>query len=138
MAITQAFCNQAKLDYLNGLISSGHTFKMALYTSTATLDATTTTYTSTNEAVGAGYTTGGLTLAGYSSSLSGSTAYITWTTNPAIPTASLTARGAMIYDSSYSNRSIAILNFGADYTATSGSFTINLPAPGSTAIISIT
>lgn len=137
MAISQNFCSLAKLDYLNGNISSSHTFKMALYTSAASLDATTTTYSATNEASGLGYSAGGITLSGYSSSLSAGVANLTWTTNPSIPTASLTARGAMIYDASFNNRAIAILDFGADYTATSGSFTVNLPAPGATAIIRI-
>ena len=137
MAISSAFTNAAKLDYLNGNISGSHTFKMALYTSAASLDATTTTYSATNEAVGAGYTAGGITLTGYSSSLTAGVANLTWTTNPTLPTASITAHGAMIYDSTFNNRAIAVLDFGADYTATSGSFTVNLPAPGATAIIRI-
>jgi hypothetical protein len=64
MAITQAFCNQAKLDFINGVIQPGDTFRIALYTSAATLDATTLVYTATSEAVGAGYVAKGLLLAG--------------------------------------------------------------------------
>lgn len=136
MAINQFFCNQAKLDYLNGNVSGTDTFKLALFTSAATLDSGTTVYSSANEAIGAGYTAGGLTLAGYSSSLVAGVANVTWT-NPTIATASLTARGAMIWNSTRASRSVAILDFGADYTATSGSFTVNLPAAGATAVIRI-
>jgi hypothetical protein len=136
MAITQAFCNQAKLDFINGVIQPGDTFRIALYTSAATLDATTLVYTATSEAVGAGYVAKGLLLAGFSSSLTSGVANINWT-NPTIPTASLTARGAMIYCETRASRSIAIIDFGADYTATSGSFTINLPTPGNSGIVRI-
>jgi hypothetical protein len=102
MAITQAFCNQAKLDFLAGVHLAADVYKIALYTSAATLDKTTTAYTATNEvANGNGYTTGGMTLPGYASALSGDTAYISFT-NAVWAAASFTARGAMIYNSSRS------------------------------------
>jgi hypothetical protein len=101
--------------------------KMALYTSAATLDATTTAYTTSNEVVGTGYTAGGNTLASPTVSTSGTTAYVdfadtSWTS------ATITARGALIYNSSKSNKAIAVLDFGSDKTATAGTFTVQMPA----------
>jgi hypothetical protein len=101
--------------------------KMALYTSAATLDATTTAYTTSDEVVGVGYTAGGNTLASPTISTSGTTAYVdfadtSWTS------ATITARGALIYNSSKSNKAIAVLDFGSDKTATAGTFTVQMPA----------
>lgn len=138
MAITQAFCTSAKADFLSGTIDlDAHTIKIALYTSTATLDASTTAYTTTNEVVGTGYTAGGNTLTGATVSTSGTTAFVdfndtTWAT------ATITARGALIYDASASNKAIAVLDFGADKTSTAGNFTVQFPtADASNAIIRI-
>lgn len=136
MAITQAFCTSAKLGFINGTYQPGDVYKISLYSSAASLDATTTAYTATSEVVGAGYTATGLTLTGFSSSLNAGVASITWT-NPTIPTASLTSRGALIYNVTRASASIAVIDFGADYTATSGSFTINLPTPGNVGIVRI-
>ena len=138
MAITQAFCTSAKADFLSGTIDlDAHTIKIALYTSTATLDASTTAYTTTTEVVGTGYTAGGNTLTGATVSTSGTTAFVdfndtTWAT------ATITARGALIYDASASNKAIAVLDFGADKTSTAGNFTVQFPtADASNAIIRI-
>jgi len=138
MAITQALCTSAKADFLGGVIDlDTDVMKIALYTSSATLDATTTAYSATNEVVGAGYTAGGNTLTGATISTSGTTAFVdfsdtTWTT------ATITARGALIYDSSKSNKAVAVLDFGADKTSTSGDFTVQFPANDATnAIIRI-
>lgn len=138
MAITQAFCTSAKADFLSGTIDlDAHTIKIALYTSTATLSAATTAYTTTNEVVGTGYTAGGNTLTGATVSTSGTTAFVdfndtTWAT------ATITARGALIYDASASNKAIAVLDFGADKTSTAGNFTVQFPtADASNAIIRI-
>ena len=138
MAITQAFCTSAKADFLSGTIDlDAHTIKIALYTSTATLDASTTAYTTTNEVVGTGYTAGGNTLTGATVSTSGTTAFVdfndtTWAT------ATITARGALIYDASASNKAIAVLDFGADKTSTAGNFTVQFPTADATnAIIRI-
>lgn len=127
MAITQAFPNQAKLDALQALCPSGNTYKMALYTSTATLDKTTTVYSATNEASGTGYTAGGATLTGYSASLSGDSAVLTFT-SPTWASSSITARGAIIYDSTNGNKARAVIDFGANVTSTNGTFTVTLPA----------
>ena len=138
MAITQALCTSAKADFLGGVIDlDTDVMKIALYTSSATLNATTTAYSATNEVVGAGDTAGGNTLTGATINTSGTTAFVdfsdtTWTA------ATITARGALIYDSSKSNKAVAVLDFGADKTSTSGDFTVQFPANDATnAIIRI-
>ena len=105
--------------------------KIALYTSAASLDATTTVYSTSNEVVGVGYSAGGNTLASPTISTSGTTAYVdfadsSWTT------ATITARGALIYNSSKANRAIAVLDFGSDKTSTAGTFTVQMPANNAT------
>lgn len=137
MAITQALCNSYKQEVLGGTHLAADTYKIALFTSAATLDKTTTAYSATNEISGTGYSAGGLTMSGFTTGLSGDTAYIDFTTDPQWTVASLTARGALIYNSSRSNKAVAVLDFGADYTSTNGNFTITLPAAGATAIVRI-
>lgn len=139
MAITQALATSFKVELLQGVHnftpSTGDTFKIALYTSSATLDATTTAYTATNEvANGNGYTTGGATLTNAAVTSTGTSAYIdfddvTWAAS------TITARGALIYNSTDSNKAVAVLSFGQDYSSSSGNFTISFPAPGANAII---
>lgn len=127
-------------DFANG----ADTMKMALYTSSATLDATTTAYSSTNETSGTGYSAGGQALTNVDPTTSGTTAYTdfadeTWST------ASITARGALIYNStpnttsiSVTNPAVVVLDFGADKTSTAGDFTVVFPtADASNAIIRI-
>ena len=136
MASTTAFCTAAKEDYLRGENDAADVFKIALYTSAATHDATTTVYSATNEVSGTGYTAGGVTLAGYASATSGTTAYLDWTTDPQWTGASFTAASALIYNSSNSNAAIAVLDFGGDQTVSSGTFTIQFPtADASNAIL---
>lgn len=139
MAITQAMCTSFKKESWQALhdftASTGHAFKIALYTSSATLDATTTAYSATNEISGTGYTAGGAALSQVTPTTSGTTAFVdfadvSWTT------ASFTARGALIYNSTNSNRAVAVLDFGADKTVSSGTFTIVFPtADASNAIL---
>lgn len=141
MAITQSIAASFKQELLAGIHdfteSTGDTFKIALYTSSATLDSSTTAYSSTNEVVGDGYTAGGgeLVIATGSPFLSGTVAFIdfddyTWTT------ATISAAGALIYNSSKSNKAIAILSFGGTYSSTAGDFTISFPAAtSSTAVL---
>lgn len=138
MAITQAFCTSAKADFLGGVHDlDTDTIKMALYTSDATLDASTTAYSSTNEVVGTGYTAGGLTLTGASISVDGTTAIVDFS-DPTWSSATITARGALIYNASKSNKAIAVFDFGGDKTSTNGNFTVILPTPAAaTAIIRI-
>lgn len=141
MAITQAMTTSFKQELMEGVHDfTTDTFKIALYTSSATLDATTTAYSATNEVSGTGYTAGGntLTVTGGAVSTSGTTAYIdfadtTWST------ATITARGAVIYNSSaVGNPAVAVLDFGADKTSTAGDFTVSFPtADASNAIVRI-
>ena len=100
--------------------------KMALYTAAADLSQATTAYTPTGEISGTGYISGGIPLTGVQVLLSGTTAYVVFD-NPVWPNASFVCRGALIYNSSEANRAIAVLDFGADKTA-SGTFTVQLPA----------
>jgi len=143
MAITQAMVTSFKVGILDGTFdfSSGtsQVFKIALYTSSATLDATTTAYSVTNEVSGTGYSAGGETLVIATNPTSSSTtAYldfddVTWST------ATITARGALIYlADGGTNPAVAVLDFGADKTSTAGDFTIVFPAAdASNAIIRI-
>jgi hypothetical protein len=124
-----------KVDILNGdqdlLVD---TLKIALYTSAANLDATTTAYTTSGEVSGAGYTAGGNVLTGTTVSSSGTTAFVSFT-NSSWGSATFTARGALIYNSSQSNKSIAVLDFGTDQAVSSGTFTIQFPTANATSAI---
>jgi|TARA_R100000963_G_C4639889_1_gene103585 hypothetical protein len=157
MAITTAMATSFKSELLQGIhnfhngsgggttttTGTGNTFKIALYTSSATLAASTTAYATTNEvsATGTNYTAGGNTLTNVDPSTSGTTA-LTDFADTTWSTASLTARGALIYNSSTTagsaNRAVCSLDFGADKTSTSGDFTVQFPAAdASNAIIRI-
>jgi hypothetical protein len=139
MAITQAMCTSFKVDLLEGDQDFDvDTFKIALYTSSATLDASTTAYSATNEVSGTGYIAGGNTLTvSTTPTSSGTTAYISFS-NTTWSTATITARGALIYNSSKANAAVAVLDFGSDKTSTAGDFTIQFPtADASNAIIRI-
>ena len=155
MAITTAMATSFKSELLQGIhnfhngsgggttttTGTGNTFKIALYTSSATMSASTTAYATTNEVSGTGYTAGGNTLTNVDPTTSGTTALTdfadtTWSSS------SITARGALIYNSSTTagsaNRAVAVLDFGADKTSTSGDFTVQFPAAdASNAIIRI-
>ena len=133
MAISQAMATSFKVGILNGTFdfsaTTSQTFYIALYTNAATLDATTTTYTTVNEIAGTGYTAGGKLLAISQVPTSTSTTAFLDFTDITWPTASFTARGALIYlNNAGTNPAVAVLNFGADKTATSGDFTIVFPA----------
>ena len=138
MAITQAMCTQFKRDVMLGLHDlDTDTIKIALYTSSATLNATTTAYATTNEVSGAGYTAGGVTLAN-ASVINNSTSGCFDSDDPSWTSATFTARGALIYnDTTAGNNSVAVLDFGGDFTVSSGTFRVVFPAPGATAIIRI-
>lgn len=143
MAITQAMVTSFKVGVLNGTFDFGtgttQVFKIALFTSAATLDAATTAYSAINEVSGTGYTAGGNTLTILANPAStGTTAFLdfadtTW------PSATITARGALIYlADGVTNPAVAVLDFGADKTSTAGDFTIVFPAAdASNAIIRI-
>lgn len=135
MAITTAISNQAKQDFIDGVHASGDTYMMALYSASATLDATTTTYSPTNEVSGAGYTAGGQALTGRASSMSSGTGYVSWN-NPTWASSTISARGCMIYNASKSNKVLAVFDFGALVSSTNGNFVVQLPvAAPATAII---
>ena len=137
MAITQAMCTSFKaeiLDEQHDLVAD--TIKIALFTSSASLGAATTAYSTSNEVSGTGYSSGGETLTSKVVTTTGTTAYFdaddpTWTS------ASFTARGALIYNSTNSDKAIAVLDFGGDFTVSSGTFKIVFPAAGANAIIRI-
>lgn len=136
MAITQAICTSFKSELLGGIHDlDTDVIKMALFTSSATLSAATTAYAATNEASGTGYTAGGETMTTLTIATDGTTAYfdaddVQWTSS------TFTCRGALIYNSSKSNRAICVLDFGSDVGVSSGTFTVQLPAPGgSTALL---
>lgn len=141
MAISQAMCTSFKQELLTGTHNftngTGDTFKIALFTSSATLGAATTAYSTSNEVSGTGYTAGGNTLTNVTPSSSGTTAFTdfadtTWSS------ATITARGALIYNSTDSNKAVVVLDFGSDKTSTNGDFTIQFPtADASNAIIRI-
>ena len=138
MAITQAMCTSFKEDLFNKLQDlDSDTIKIALYTSSATLNATTTAYATTNEVSGAGYTAGGVTLANSTVDISGTTAYVDFD-NPEWTSATFTARGALIYNDTESDLAIAVLDFGGDFTVAGGTFKIVFPAQtASNAIVRI-
>ena len=150
MAISQAMCTSFKVELLSGghnfnttnvarSANTADTFKIALFTSSATLDATTTAYSSTNEvANGNGYTTGGNTLSiSEVPQASGTTAILDFS-NTTWSAATITANGALIYNSTNSDTAVAVLAFGGDKTSTAGDFTVVFPAfDASNAIIRI-
>lgn len=141
MAISQALCTSFKVELMtathNFTASTGNTFKLALYTSAATLGATTTAYSATNEASGTNYTAGGSSLTNVTPTSSGTTAFTDFA-DLTFSNVTITANGALIYNSSASNKAVCVLAFGADKTATAGNFTIVFPtADASNAIIRI-
>ena len=144
MAITSAVCSSFKQELLQGKhdfdSSGGDTFKIALYTSSATLGAATTDYSATNEITndaGSAYSAGGNTLTSVTPTTSGTTAYCDFA-DTSWSSATFTANGALIYNSSQSDKAVCAIAFGGDKTATNGTFTIQFPtADASNAIIRI-
>ena len=134
MAITQAMCTSFKQECMVGThnltLTTGDVIKVALYTSSATLSSATTAYSTTNEVSGTGYTAGGVTLTNVTPTTSGIVAYASFG-NAAWIGATITARGALIYNSSQANKAIGVLDFDEDKTATAGDFTIQFPTADS-------
>jgi hypothetical protein len=134
MAITQAIANAFKKQLLEGdqsfKSSGGDVFKLALYTSSATLNSSTTAFVTTNEVANTGtYASGGDKLTGQNTSIASGVAIVDFS-DLSFTGVTLTARGAMIYNTSsaVTNATVCVLDFGADKTATSGTFTIQFPA----------
>jgi|TARA_B110000503_G_scaffold67421_1_gene105663 hypothetical protein len=114
-----------------------NSLKLALYTSAASLSDGTTVYTTSNEVVGTGYSAGGVVLTGIDVTTDSSVAVVS-ITDAVVSTATITARGALIYNSSNANKAVAVFDFGADKTSTAGDFTVQFPAAAAaTAIIRI-
>lgn len=147
MAISQSMATSFKVELLDGVHAFGttvargsttpDTFKIALYTSSATLGASTTVYTTSGEVTGTNYTAGGNTLTNVAPTSTGTTAFTdfndtTWAN------ATITARGAMIYNSTQGNKCVAVFDFGSDKTSTDGDFSVIFPtADASNAVIRI-
>ena len=142
MAISQAMCTSFKKELMTAThdftASTGNTFKLALYTSSATLDASTTAYSATNETSGTGYSAGGGTLTNVTPTTSGTTA-LTDFADLTFSSATITANGALIYnDTAAGDPSVVVLAFGSDKSSSAGDFTIQFPtADASNAIIRI-
>lgn len=138
MAISTAMCTSFKSELMSALHDfdnpGGNTFKIALYTSSATLGASTTAYSATDEVTGTGYSAGGNTLTSVSPTTSGTTAYVdfadtTWSNS------TITANGALIYNANSSNAAVVTLAFGSDKSSSNGDFTIVFPTANATAAI---
>jgi len=141
MAFTGNFlCTSFKKEVLEGLHDfnvGANTYKLALYDNNASFTAATTVYTTSNEISGTGYSAGGGTLTNIDPTTSGTTAFIDFA-DLTFSTATITARGALIYNSTNGDRTVCVLDFGADKTSTAGDFTIVFPtADASNAIVRI-
>jgi len=145
MAITNAMCNSFKQELMEAkhsfLASGGHTFKLALFLTSATLSASTATYTNTGEvATGGGYTQGGVSLTNVNPSIDTNTAITDFNPDITWATSTITAGGALIYNftTAPNNRAVAALTFGGDKISSAGDFTVTFPPPAAgTAIIRI-
>ena len=147
MALSQTLATSFKVEILDGIHNFGvgvvrastaaDTFKIALYTATATLNDTTTVYDTTDEVTGAGYTAGGNTLVISQVPTSTNTETVAWLNfaNSSWPSATFSANGALIYNSTQGNKAVAVLNFGSTKTTTNQTFTVTFPASSSSAAI---
>ena len=141
MAISSTLTTSFKKELLeakhNFLASGGNSFKLALYTSSATLGAATTAYSATNEASGTNYSAGGAVLTNINPTSSGTTGFTDFS-DLTFSNATVTARGCLIYNDTNSDSAVASIDFGGDKTSTAGDFTIVFPAAAAdTAIIRI-
>jgi len=130
--MSQVVCNSFKVELFKAIhdftASTGDTFKVALYTSAATLGPATTAYTATNEAVGTGYTAGGANLSSVTPSLIGDTVIVDFA-DVTISTVTLTYSQALIYNSTKANRAVAVFNFGSNRVISGGDLIIQMPTP---------
>ena len=138
MAITNAICTSFKQELLVGTFdftnSTGNTFNLALYTSSATLGASTTAYVTTGESTGTNYSARGAALTNVTPVTSGTTAIVDFA-DLTFGTATVTARGALIFNTSASDKAVCALDFGGDKTSTAGNFTVVFPSPTATGAI---
>ena len=140
MAITQAMCTSFKVEILQAVHNFGptspNTFKIALYTNAANLDASTSAYTSANEVASANYTAGGQALTISTTPTSGgTTAFLSFASPVTWSGVSFTTRGALIYNATEGNKAVAVISFGTDQTVSGGDFNIIFPAATSTTAI---
>jgi hypothetical protein len=147
VALSQTLATSFKVEILDGIHNFGtgvirattaaDTFKIALYTATATLNATTTVYTTDNEVTGTGYTAGGNTLVISQVPTSTNTETVAWLNfeNSSWPGSTFSADGALIYNSTQGNKAVAVLNFGSTKTTTNQTFTVTFPASTSSAAL---
>ena len=130
--MTQAICTSFKSELFtathNFAVSGGHAFKLALYTASATLDATTTVYSATNEVTSANYTAGGFALTNANPSTSGTIIMVTFSANPTWTSVTFTTSQALVYNTTSSNKAVAVLDFGGDQAVVAGNFVVTLPA----------
>jgi hypothetical protein len=137
MAITNAICTSFKQELLVGthnFTNGGNTFNLALYTSSATLGASTTAYVTTGESTGTNYSARGAALTNVTPVTSGTTAIVDFA-DLTFGTATVTARGALIFNTSASDKAVCALDFGGDKTSTAGNFTVVFPSPTATGAI---
>jgi len=137
MAITSAICNSFKQELLvegHNLTNGSDSIKLALYTSSATLGAGSTVYVTTGQATGTNYSAGGQALTNVTPALSGSTAVCDFA-DETFSTATVTARGCLLYNSTNSNKALCAIDFGGDKTSTAGDFTVVFPSATATGAI---
>jgi hypothetical protein len=138
MAITAGVCDSYTKEIMEGTHVIADVYKIALYTSAATLSAATTAYSATNEVAGTGYTAGGQTLTGFVAAVYTGVAVLDFTTDPSWAASTITTAGALIYNSSKSNKAVAVLSFGGDVSTTAGTLTVQFPvAAAATGLIRI-
>jgi hypothetical protein len=136
----EGLVDQFKQDILKGVHQPGDSYKIALYTKAEATDknALLAAYNTTGELPNAGgYRRGGLLLTGFVVGISGRTAYMDWA-DPVWPNATFSADAAVIYNASRENKALAVVDFGDMVVAANGPFTVEFPAPGPTAVITIT
>lgn len=125
--IIHALCVSWKRELLEGVHQASDVYKIALYTAAANLNATTGSYTTDHEVSGSGYIAGGQRLNGFSVGGAAGTAWLDWTNDPYWEDATITARGALIYNSSKGKRAVAVIDFGSDQSSSNGSFIVEFP-----------
>jgi hypothetical protein len=136
--MSQVICNSFKVEVFRAIhdftTGTGDTFKIALYTAASTIGASTTVYSTTNEAVGTGYTAGGANLTSVTPTLIGNTMVIDFA-DVTISTVTLTYRRALIYNSTKANRAVAVFDFGSDRVISGGNLIIQMPTPDASSAI---
>lgn len=137
MAITAAVCDSYCQEILQGIHQAADAYMIAVYAPSATLNRSTTVYTTSGEVTSAGYDAGGIALVGFTVGLSGTTSYLDWSTNPSWASVTFSARGALVYNATRASKACCVLDFGETLGPAGVPFVIELPAPGPNATIHI-